>query len=305
MPMYPPPAPTVANGTDLTVSALLKQPKLIKKRVSDLALRKDPLPLIFADNGLNQAGATQYQQVTQNDILPTNKSEPVAPGAEYPKIAFADPTILVANIAKQGAEFDITEEMRDRDQMGIVDQNIGKLVNRVLVDTQTTAMAVLAAAISSGSRTTSGQNWDTVASTAEASRTAAASVYADLAKMANLSETEGMPYSFDTAILNPAQLTKLMTLAGKDGMAGVLDLFKGFGFNQVWSTSLQTVKTAKFLASKQVGAREWEGTKGVETRTKEAGGEGFTDKTVVNVRERVMTYVTDPYAIFELTGLGS
>lgn len=302
MPMYPPPVPT-ASGSDLTVSMLVKNPKLLIKRIADQHLRKDYLGLIFADNGLNASGSTGYQQVTANDILPNTKSEPVAPGTEYPKIQFSDPTINFAHIQKQGAEFDITEEMETRDQMGIVDQRIGQVVNRVVTDNQILALAVLDAAISAHSRSTAGQSWGTISTTAASAATAAVSVYADLAAATGKPSLDELGYEFDTAIMHPTQWRLLLTIAGKDGIAGVRAMLESFGIKQTWVTNRQTAGKIKFVAAQAVGGREWEGVKGVQTRIKEAGGEGFTDKKVVNVRERVMAYVTDPYAVFELTTL--
>lgn len=300
MPMYPPPSPVVTNSNQLTVSMMLKQPKLITKRVSDMALRRDYLGMIFADNGLNAAGATAYQQATSNDLVAANKSEPIAPGAEYPKLGFSDPTLNTANIAKQGAEFDITYEMRDRDNMGLVDQNIQKLVNTITLDTQALALAVLDAAIAANTRTATGQNWVTLSTTTSGNATAAASIYADLAAATLDPTVKELPYEYDTAIINVAQWKLLLALAGKDGIPGIRAQFEGFGIKNIWVTNRQTAGKIKFVASGVVGAREWEGVKGVETSLRDEPGR---DTYVVKGRERVMAYVTDPFAIIELTGL--
>jgi hypothetical protein len=298
--MYPPPKPVVTNSNQLTVSMLLKNPKLITRRVSDMALRRDYLGVIFADNGLNDSGATAFQKLTANDLVANQKSEPIAPGAEYPKIDFSDPTLFMANIAKQGAEFDITYEMRDRDKMGQVDQNIQKLVNTITIDTQNLAMTVLNAAVAADSRTASGQSWSAMASVAASSATAAGSIYADLAAATMDPVDRELPYEYDTAIINPAQWRVLLTLAGKDGVGGVRAQFDGFGIKNIWVTNRQTAGKIKFVSAKNVGAREWEGQKGVTTDLRDEPGR---DTFVVKGKERVMAYVTDPFAILELQGL--
>lgn len=298
MPMYPPAAPVVSGTNALTVPMMLANPKLITRRVSDMALRRDYLGVIFADNGQAAGGASAYQQVTANDLFAGQKSEPIAPGAEYPKLGFSDPTLNVANILKQGAEFDITYEMRDRDRMGLVDQRIAQLANTITRDTQTLAMAVLDAAISTHTRTAAGTNWGTVNSTARSLITGAVSIEADLAEAVTNPEENELPYEFDTAVLNPAQWRILLSSFGTG--AKVQEVLAGYGIKQTWVTNRQAAGKAKFLAAGLVGAREWEGPAGVQTSVRDEPGR---DTFVVKGAEKVMAYVTDPFAILELTGL--
>lgn len=301
MPIYPPPAPVVTNGNQLTVSTMLSQPRLIQRRISDMTLRKDVLGLLFADNGLTSSGSTAFQQLTANDLFSGNRSERIAPGAEYPKLGFGNPTLRVATIAKQGGEFDVTYEMRDRDQMGLFDQYAAVAANTVTRDTQALAINVLNAAITEHSRTAAAAStWATIAGTTTANATAAASIYAQIASAITEPEDRELPYEYDTVIMHPSRWRVLLAMAGERGAAGVREQLAAFGIDTIWVTNRQTADRVKFVAKGMVGGREWEGVKGVETKVRD---EEARDTFVVKVRERVMAYVTDPFAILELTGV--
>lgn len=298
MPMYPPLPPVTANtNTALTVSWMLKNPQFFRRRISDLMARRDYMGLIFGDGGNAAGGAAAYQVATSNIFTTQSDVEKIAPGAEYPKVKFDEETLNVITIDKRGGEFEVTDEMRLRNSVGIVEQRTQLLVNAVILKDWALGLSVLTAAISTYSRSSAGNGWATYAALTNTTAPLLNPITEDIATFTGAPEDEQSPYEYDLMIMNPQEWRMLVAVLGN--AQKVDEYLKSLGVTRVWVTSLQTAGKIKYVDTGMVGLRFWEEAPGVQTKVYRAEGR---DTDIVKAKNRAGYAVTDPLAIKEQTG---
>lgn len=294
---FPGQSPTV-SGNIATVDMLVNNPRLVTRTIADLTLQKFMVDLIFAPAGGVQGGAMLYQQATENDLYADDDVQEMAAGTEHPEIRFGDGEILTAQVQKFGGKFKVTEEARTRNQIGQVNRAMVRLANTIRRKTQQRALAELDAAISAHSRTTAGISW------ADAGGLIMGTDYAnnalpgaDLAAASREASENELGYEYNMLIVNPQEWEALLVAYGPDKLPDVL---RGYGIETWWVTNQQTAGTAKLLAKGQVGELGFE--KPLTTKT---WWDEDLEVDFVKSNVRPIVYVTDPFAILELTGLAA
>lgn len=291
---YPGASPTT-SGTTLTVDQLVRSPRLVERQIRNMSLQKFMVDLIFAPGGDVSGGAVQYQKAAANDLYAARDVQRIAPGAEHPMISFTEPGSNTAEVEKYGGKFFVTEEAITRNTLGWVNKNMQQLANTMRRKTQQRALRELDAAITLHARATAGVSWTTATTTASGTLTPAAAPASDFAAVQTQAEIDELGYEYDLMIANPLQWEALVTMYGPGNIDEVL---RGFGITNRWITNQQTAGRVKFVAQRQVGEIAYE--RNFITTTKESfDPEGVWVKSNV----KPVMYVTDPFAILELTGV--
>lgn len=296
-PTYPVASPTVSSGTKVTVDILLRNPRVVERKIANMVLQKFFVDKIFAPAGEITGGAVLYEQATDNELYASRDVQRIEPGDEYPKITFDRGNMFTAQVEKFGGEFDVPDEVRKRNRLGYVNRRLMILSNTVKRKTQYRAMAELDAAIAAHSRQSAGISWLDATTTTNDAITPSAMPTADLAAVLRANEVKELGYDYNMMIINPAEWANLLTTFGPANLPEVL---RGFGITDWWVTNRQTAGTAKFLAQGMVGELGYE-----QPLESKVYREEKRDTDIVKASVLPVVYVTDPNAILELTGLAA
>src|SRR5689334_13363279 len=139
---YPPVAPSL-TGDALTISRFLNNPTAVTRRLRTIAENR-----FIADRlltGRIEGSSILYE--TDESIYTADAPEVVAPGARYPRTLAPTGTAAVANPVKWGQEVPITDEEVGRFRGQAVERNLQKIVNYLVYTVDSTALAVISAAV--------------------------------------------------------------------------------------------------------------------------------------------------------------
>jgi hypothetical protein len=285
------------SGTTYTVDFLLENPTRVTQAVARLALQRFYVDRIFAPAGPITGGAVIYDQVTSNDLYANRDVQRIEPGREFPVVTFDRGAPLTAQVEKFGGKFPVTDEARRRNQTGRINRALVRLANTIVRKVQQRALAELQAAITANTRTASGVSWTTAMSSNPSTLAFGSSPSRDFARIQRLTMEAELGYDYNLAIMNPAQWEVLTTIYGSPqetrAAMGI------YGINDVWVTPRKAAGSVYFLAERQVGELGYEVPMGTETwRDPDGRQQDWYQTSVLPI-----VFVTDPFAIVELTGV--
>lgn len=180
------------GGPQITVEALIRQPRLIARRLTDLASKRFIADKIFARGTSDQVagGAALFQR--SESVYMNRDPEEVGIRAEYPRATWSE-ALFAAAVKKYGLEVPISFEARRRNQMDQVDRGLIKIRNSVVRYVDALAMATLYA--DAGQTFAASGDWSA----------AATDIISDLANMRALVANIDEGYEADTLIVHPNQ----------------------------------------------------------------------------------------------------
>jgi hypothetical protein len=286
------------SGNDYSIDFLLSEPHRVTRALADLTLQRFYVDQIFSSAGAISGGAVLYEQLTANDLYAARDVKTVEPGQGFPIVTFDRAAPKTQTVDKIGGKFPVTDEAIRRNQTGRVSRALVQLANTIRRKIQQRALAELATAVTAFTRTATGSDWSAVMATAEASKTASVGPLADLTKIEELNETQELGYSYNTMIVHPTNWREFRLACGGEAAAARAVLADS-GITNVWVTNRKTVGTVYFLAAGQVGELGYEVPLFTETWRDPEGKQQSWYQSSVNP----IVYVTDPYAIIELTGV--
>lgn len=289
--------PTV-SGTTVTVDFLLNNPTRVTRTVADLTMANFYLNRIFTTGGTVEGGAVLYDQTIAADPYPDRDVERIEPGEEAPIITGVRPAPLTAQVEKYGGKFPVADEARRRNNIVRVNNHMRRLANVIVRKMHQRGIAELAAAITANTRTMAASaTWaSSMALTATTGSPGArpARVFAAAQREAANNE---LGYSYDTLIANPTDAESLRVT-----YAETLDSVLGDnGINDFIVTPRKAAGSVYLLAGGQVGEIRLE--EPLRTETAREGAPQLRGITWVQSLVNPIMYVTDPFAIIEITGI--
>lgn len=195
--LYPGANPSVV-GNKITVERFVKSPSQVFRVLSDLTKERFVGDFIFS-GGDAQGGAVLYDQVTENDLYASDTPHEIAPGDEFPLVQDTQGDPKVAAVSKRGSAFPLTYEAVRRDQRDTLNRGLIKLRNSSVKKHDLISMAALHAA-----PTRTGN------AAAVWSDAVNADIPGDFFTGVYTVEEADLGYSVDTAILNPAEVLKML-----------------------------------------------------------------------------------------------
>ncbi|TFC30106.1 hypothetical protein E3O55_08465 [Cryobacterium sp. MDB1-18-2] len=290
--------------TAAQIHLLLQNPRVIAKRVADLAKQRFIADYLLSGRFTAIGGGIFYE--TGEQIFAADSPEAIAPGGEYPLTVLTRGDLAAAKTGKWGLDTEITDEAISRLGQRPVDTALVKLANSVIRTVDTIAMGVIASKVTG--TFASAAAWTTV-SAVVGTLLAAKSNREDLALGLDLS----------TVALSGSQYAKVMALFVA---AGVLPRENGnpivagslpqqlMGFT--WVTSPYIVGSDPMLIDRdQLGGMADEdlgspgyaksGGSGVETYVQRIGE---NDKYRGRARRVTVPVVLEPLAGLKVTGTG-
>lgn len=292
--------PTI-SGTTETIDFYLNTPTRVTRTLADLVMRNFFLDKVFQMGGDVQGGAVLYDQATTADVYTDRDVERIQPGSEFPIVTGARIAPLVATVEKFGGKFPVTDEAKRRNDSSRMTNQMRRLANTITRKMQQRGISELEAAISAFSRTTSAGStfWKAAAEEKMLERVALKAPTTPLLKAVELLENLEMGYQFNTLIVNPADAYYLRAFYGEQAntKAALADL----GIENLIVTPRKAAKSAILTAGTQVGQMRLE--EPMRTTVEREGAPLLREQTWVQSAVNPVFFVTDPYAVLEITGL--
>lgn len=288
--------PTI-SGTTITVDFLLNNPTRVTRIVADLVMANFFLDRVFSTGGDVQGGAVLYDQANFIDTYADRDVERVEPGEEFPIVTGPRIAPLVAQVEKFGGKFPVTDEAKRRNMMSRVNNHMRRVSNTIIRKMHQRGLAELAAAVAANSRTAASISWSAAMSLTFT--TSAPSTRPGRSFTAAQAEAERneMGYSYDTLIVNPNEAESLRTVYAEN-----LDsVLSDNGISDLIVTPRKTAGSAYLLTGGVVGELRLE--EPLRTVTEREGAPQLREQTWVQSAVNPIMYVTDPFAIIELTGI--
>lgn len=287
-------APPTISGNNVTVDTMLNQPTRVTRMLMDLTKQKFIIDRVFASAGGVTGGAVLYDQQTQNELYASRDVQRVAPGAEFPIVTSDRLAPQVAEVEKWGGKVFITDEARERNNSALFTNQVRQLANTIVRKLNQRAVQELEDSITATSQTFAGNDWSAVVTTGNSASSAELWPARDFVHAQTLAEEDELGVVIDTWLVNPAQYENLAIIYGSN-----LDqVLRAHGISELYSSNRVTAGTAYALARGQVGEMRLEKPLSTQTWYEEA-----TERTWVQASVRPVMYVTNPYAVFKVTGL--
>jgi hypothetical protein len=305
------------GGPQLTVEALLRQPRLIARRLTDLVYQRYIVAdRIFAKGSAEQVagGAAVFQR--SESLFPTrNDVEEVGIRSEFPRTTWTE-AIFTAAVRKYGLEVPIADETVRRNALDVVERAQRKLANAMVRFVDTVAMTLLLDTATSGANTMAASgDWTT----------AATDIVADVANARKLILDKNEGYEPDTMIVNPAQELDLLidldlrNIMPREGGQPAPAALTGravpiLGLRQVLVTPSLTAGKVVIAESGVIGTIADEAPLPSESYVGYSPGGGFatvyvkiyreenTDEQIVRVARFPAMWISEPGALTVITG---
>lgn len=303
---FPPAAPTL-SGDLLTISRFLADPTRVQRRLRDFNDLRFVADQLLTDRLRSQGGAVLYEMT--EPFITDRPVEAVSAGSTYPYANLATGTAGLAAISKWGQKVLLTDEeiARKAWPMSAVDRALAKVVNTIIKQVDTIAMAAIGTAITQEVAAT--VLWETVAT---------AKPLTDILLGIQFIEDLNQGYRPDTLVLSPKAYTYLMV---NDAVAQLRKreasenpVYSGqietiAGLRIVKTPNLPVVTRAWIVDSTQLGgmADEMDGAPGysvsdMAVQVKSIRLEG-NDAFDLQGRRKTVPVVQEPGAGYEITGV--
>ena len=295
---YPLGAPGV-SGTEITLDTLSNQPTRVNKMVQDLTLQKFLIDLIFTSAGGITGGAVIYDQITENDLYATRDVQKIEPGGEFPNITSARLAPKVATPDKWGGKFAMTDEAMQRNNVLAFTNQVRKVANTMVRKTNQYAVKVAQDAVTANSRTTAGHSWSAAIPPGyygTSSTVPANTPFGDINAVQESADVEEMGIVYDLLLVNPQENLSLLNFAQFSG-ADLTATLAEVGIQQKFVSNRVTAGSPLLIASGQVGELRIEA-----PLTTKSWREESKEKTWWQTGARATAYVTNPFALRQLTG---
>lgn len=303
---YPPAAPSL-SGDVLTISRFLNTPTAVARRLRTIAENRFIADVLLS--GRIEGSSILYE--TDESIYTSRAPEIVAPGDQYPRSLAPTGTAAVANPVKWGQEVPITDEEVGRFRGQAVERNLQKIVNYLVYTVDSTALAVIASAVTQSIAAIA--NWNTLAS---------ANPVLDLLRAKATIRATNKGYDPDTVACDDlayayivGNFNVLATMARESGQTASMtgSVITLAGLRILPTPNLPTAGTAIVVDSNNLGSLgyeripspEYQGdpANGVETQTRR--NPSGNDEWLVRGRRPVVPFVQEPAAGCKITGIGT
>jgi hypothetical protein len=290
--------PPVVSGTTVTVDIALNQPTRITSMIMDLTLQRFIIDRVFTSAGGITGGAVVYDQVAANELYLDRDVHRVAPGEEFPLVTGVRRAPAVATPEKWGGKFFMTREARKRNDVSQFTMRTRQLGNTITRKLNQRSIEILEASITASGQTVVGNNWGNVVTAgASASNSSVYPAY-DFMNIQTQADNQELGVVIDLWLLNPTNWLRLGTIYGPY----LTDVLTNAGIT-VYVSPRVPVGTAYAIASGMVG--EFRVEFPLMTETADEGAPTLRQRTWVQTSVAPVMYVTNPFSVFKVTGLGT
>lgn len=190
----------------VTVNALIKNPLIVPERIVRALENQFAMDRILRNAGKATGGAVMFR--VSAGLFADSASEVVTEGAEIPLVTRTRGDISSAPTKKRALGVEITREMRDRNAIGEVDNQITALRNTVVRDVDGAFVTTLRNTVTQARVATA--TWDLGTATIRKDINAAKLLVASAQAPGTTGGNNFMGFQADTIVLNPNQEADLL-----------------------------------------------------------------------------------------------
>jgi hypothetical protein len=295
-PVNHPLGPPTISGSLITVDTMLNQPTRVTRLIMDLSLQRFIADRVFTSAGGVTGGAVIYDQAVLNQLYLSRDVKKVAPGEEFPLVTSERLTPKVAVVEKWGGKTYITDEARDRNNSVALTNQLRQLTNTIIRKINARAIAELEKTLKAfPSQIYGGHDWNQYQPAGTSPSKLSESPLSDLLYAQALADKDELGVTYDTVLLNPLNVFRLRQLFSSTLIQGLDDINL-----TIYSSNRVPVGEGYIVASGQVGEMRVEKPLATETWR-----EPETERNWIQAGVRPVMYVTNPYSVRKITGIGT
>lgn len=288
---------TSVNGPDITVSRLLKSPRLIERRIGEVADLRYFINLILPNLGGDMgSGVIVYEEWDPRYSQMDRKPEPLAPDAEVPLANTAEGDVKMVRAEVDGLGYSVTREQENRNQRFVIDRKELALANSIADKFNARGVKALKDAIAASARTFGATDWSAIVTKGNAPTVSANWPHATLQLVKARQSAARTPFAYDGMLAHPLDIWRLGVIydvVGSDAIRAKLNL------NTLIEDNTGDVPHGQpiLFSSGNVGGTVWE-----EPITTEVIPEPRRRRKVVQTTGSAGYFVDNPTGVLQLTG---
>lgn len=292
------------SGSDLTVSELLQNPRMIEARLGEAAALDYWADRILPNVGGSGGGVVVYQQWSPIYSTLSRKPEPLAPDAEVPLGGTVEQDFKIATVEVDGLGYTVSRDQENRNQRFVIDRKERALANSIADKFNGRAVATVTSAISAGSRTFAAFDWSAIV-TGGASPTPKSSwPHSVIALLTAQQRQQRIPFTFTGMLAHPLDVWRLATIYQLDGvdLPNLSGLAGRLGLQEVISDNTGLVPHGQpiLYSGGNVGGTVWE-----QPIMAEVIPEPRRRRKVVQTTGSAGYFVDNAYGLIQLTGVAA
>lgn len=156
MPHTYPPAPPTISGDNITISRFLNSPAAVQRRLRTIGENRFIADVLLSGRYEVSGGSLLYEQ--SESQYTSRVPSAVNAGAEYPRASAAPGPAALAGVTKWGQDVPITDEHVKRYGRRAVDVAMQKIINYMVKQVDSVALAAIAAAVTQTQAVTAAWN---------------------------------------------------------------------------------------------------------------------------------------------------
>lgn len=159
MPHTYPPAPPTISGDNITISRFLNSPAAVQRRLRTIGENRFIADVLLSGRYEVSGGSLLYEQ--SESQYTSRAPSAVSAGSEYPRASAAPGPAALAGVTKWGQDVPITDEHVKRYGRRAVDVSLQKVINYLVKQVDSVALAAIAAAVTQTQAATAAWNTGT------------------------------------------------------------------------------------------------------------------------------------------------
>lgn len=284
------------SGPDMTVSRLLKQPRLIERRLDEAVALRYFADLILPNIGDAPSGVVMFEQWDPSFASLDRKAEPLAADAEVPLAGSVEGDVKMVSVEADGLGFVVTRPQEKRNQLFIVQRKERGLANNIADKFNARAVKTIKDSIAANTRTFAATDWSAIVTDGSTPTPKANWPHSTLQLIQARATQQRLPFSYDGMLAHPLDIWRLNAIYQVDGTSSLAAKLK---LEKVIEDNTGDVPHGQpiLFSSGNAGGTVWE-----EPITTDVIPEPRRRRKVVQSTGSAAYFVDNPYGLLQLTG---
>ena len=292
------------SGSDVTVSQLLNNPRLIEQRLGEATALDYFADRILPNVGAPGGGVVIYEEWSPSMAVLDRKAEALAPDAEVPLAGTTEGDFKVAKVEADGLGYTVSRDQENRNQRFVVDRKERGLANNIALKFNARAVAVVKAAITAGSRTMAAFDWSAVVTGGDDPTPRASWPHSQIELLKARQRQNRVPFMYDVLLAHALDVWRLTTIYQGDAPQAptLSELARRIGVREIIADNTGDIEHGKpiLVASGGAGGTVWE-----QPIMTEVIPEPRRRRKVVQSTGTAGYFVDNAYALMQLTGVAA
>lgn len=289
--------PSVSNA-DLTVSTLLKSPRIIEARLGELFPEVYFIDKILPNiGGVTESGVVVYEEWTEAFAHLDRKAERIAPDAEVPLAGSSEGVIKLVEAETDGLGYVVTDKQERRNMRHVVDRKERGLAFEIADKFNRRGVATMNAAIVAHSRTFATTDWSALVTEGANPDPKYMWPHSQIALVQANARQSRHPFELDGMLAHPLDVWRLRTIYQMDGLSDLAAKLKLPAGIIEDNTGDVARGTPILYSSGNTGGTVWE-----DPIKTEVVPERRRTRKVVQTTGSAGFFVDNPFGLLKLTG---